>query len=472
MKILPLAIRASTGKPVFEPAEAEEFTSSYFQGYQNVRTKTVARITNMSLLDDYFDNPKESGWAIIIHPTDEKLLTELKPELDQLAQLRTNDRKTKCFKYDCKDNTPDSWATWLEEKYEKYRTPRGRPPYYLLIIGNPQKIPFGFQCMLHTVAAVGRIFFENLQEYKAYFDKVISAENGKFNQKPSLSIFAPNHDDATQMTAEQFAESLVAWKPEYKPVYSINHTIDRKDEPNKKATKELCLNQLSKESLGLFFFFGHGVFDDRNDPTLNNGALYCPQKNNSNLDIKRDTISATDIKPDGSYLRNGILYQYSCFGYGTPAISTIDHWLYERGGNRISKNDSLSALPKKLLSLKYGPLAYIGHMDAALVFEGTKKTAPASDQLEPIQWAIESFLNLNRTIGYSLQQLRDNHLRLNDIAVMQLNSNRQKGMLEYILSLGHKERVEFIVTMLHLIDVKNFMILGDPAVRLPIFKRN
>ena len=83
---------------------------------------------------------------------------------------------------------------------------RGLVPHYLLLVGDPETIPFDFQYQLCTTNAVGRVHFGTHAEYTAYARSVIEAESGLRKRPRRITVFAPANaaDTSMRLTVLEF----------------------------------------------------------------------------------------------------------------------------------------------------------------------------------------------------------------------------------------------------------------------------
>jgi hypothetical protein len=86
-------------------------------------------------------------------------------------------------------------------------------PYYLLIVNDPEKIPYRFQYQLDVQYAVDRIHFSTLEKYTQYAHSVVMAETENRIATPSHLLRVQNLDDPATASAPQLVYRwLTRWQ--------------------------------------------------------------------------------------------------------------------------------------------------------------------------------------------------------------------------------------------------------------------
>jgi hypothetical protein len=182
MKIMTTGIDYSTAKPLIDPIDTEEFADKV-RGYIN---KNVLELQNMSVTgkrarafrdiletkpDPNKNNPREVGWTFLINSNDpqkDEIINAIRP----LAEFRGMSKTDSPLLYN--GESIEGWRKWLEDNYKK---PETDPSYYVLIVGEPELIPFEFQSFLAIAASVGRLDFDSIEDLKSYVNKIIRLES-------------------------------------------------------------------------------------------------------------------------------------------------------------------------------------------------------------------------------------------------------------------------------------------------------
>jgi hypothetical protein len=402
-----------------------------------------------------------AGWAIVFS-TEEN--DEVRAALEPLIAYRGGVVEQARFKR--LDYQPgEEWAGWLR----RHGTAPGnvdpeKVPYYLLLVGSPERIPFSFQYLLDVEYAVGRLDFDDADGYGRYVIALIDyySEGHSTSRDASVAFFGTRHphDGATQLSADWLVSPLAkSFAPggrfERDVVgYRIETMIG--EQATKSTLAELLGGTGSAGRPTLLFSATHGLGGwppGHADQLARHGALLCQDWRGAGRISPGDYLSASDIGADAR-VHGLIAFCFACFSAGTPEFDTFAHISSEHPSALAAKPFTAS-LPKRLLSHEEGAaLAVIGHIDRAW---GYSFASGGESQLVPFQNAVGRIL-IGEPIGHAMKDFNERFAAL---------STRLSNLLEEIQLTGKIVSDEELARLwAERNDSRNYVLLGDPAVAL------
>ena len=147
-------------------------------------------------------------------------------------------------------------------------------PYYLLIAGSPNDIPYRFQSQLDVQYAVGRIHFDTPQEYADYAASVVAIEKGSKKLRRQAVFFgvANEGDLATKRSAEYLVTPVANTLRDENTDWNVRTILPAQ------ATKSTLASLLGGDQTpSLLFTASHGMkfAKDSKRQLPHQGALLC-----------------------------------------------------------------------------------------------------------------------------------------------------------------------------------------------------
>lgn len=325
-------------------------------------------------------------------------------------------------------------------------------PYYLLLVGDPSEIPFRFQSELDVQYAVGRLHFANPEAYASYANAVIAAENDTVGRKPNLTFFAVQNsgDCATKRTAE----GLIAELDRVLKASRSDWTTETF--PRVNTTRDSLRSLLGgSQTPAILFTASHGIGLPLGDPRQleAQGSLVCAEWPGPSELVRREHyFTAGDLAPSAN-LQGTIVFHFACYSAGTPELDQFEQHALGSPG-RIAKEPFVANLPQRLLEL--GALAVIGHVDRAWTSSFTWNGRGGHVQLyyDTLKLLMDEF-----PVGWAMERMG---AHAGDQALALLTYWEQRAHLNLT------DYAKFSDLWRATNDMKNFIIIGDPAVRVKV----
>ncbi|MGD8805366.1 MAG: hypothetical protein PVH65_05925, partial [Chloroflexota bacterium] len=403
---------------------------------------------------------EEAGWGVIFANDADPGVKEALSELLTWREKQAGDRYR--IYEGTKGQRPDESKTDFLARHGAGPGPANpkKVPYYLMIVGSPDRIPYRFQTQLDVQYAVGRIHFDTLDEYANYAKSVVTAESDGLKLPRRGVFFGPaNPDDrATKLSADKLVDPLFA-KFSGKEFKSWDFKAIMRDE----ATREQLEALLSGDQTpSLLFTASHGASFpmDNSMQRTHNGALVCrdwPGPREWRKPLPEKFYFAGDHLDPNWNLLGLIAFFFACYGGGTPRMDEFSAQAFRDTRRQIAKHDFLAHLPTKMLSQpKGGALAVIGHVERAwgfsFVWPGVEK------QTEVFESTIQLLLE-GHPIGSAFEYFNERYAELSTV----LNDE-----LEEIKFDKPEDPFKLANWWTANNDARGYAIIGDPAVRLPV----
>jgi hypothetical protein len=328
---------------------------------------------------------------------------------------------------------------------------------------------------------VGRLAFDDIADYGRYAQAVAEYESKDFQpfQRKNAAIWVTrNGDPATAMLSgaicPEFADKDNGLGSQ------SGFTLDafiHDNAADKQATKEQLKNilrgNIENGPPALFFTGSHGADFSASDGATQRqrvGSLYTQEwPYGAAPPGENDLFSATDI-PDDAQLQGSMAFLFACYGGGCPAID--NYYLNDDGSPHvIAPAPMVAKLPQALLSR--GVLAVIAHVDMAWAF-GFQNT-DGTPQVQALRTPLERLMQGNRA-GFAADSLSlawstlsaDLGMKFGNFALRAAAAALGAGGAASVGQLNTKDATDLANSTIARDDARNYIVLGDPAVRLRV----
>jgi hypothetical protein len=455
-------INGSTGRYGIEPMTADALSRA-IQGKppatpeELVHLRELERRRQMDTVANYAPkegvDPKkleQTGWGVVFAFGANPAIYEALSPLLKMRKQQAGERYREYIGPDAYRPGEDKNGFLMRHGAAPGPVDPTKVPYYLLLVGDPDTIPFRFQYQVDVQYAVGRIHFETVGEYATYAQSVVAAENFTMALPKRAAVFgvANTDDGATQLSHNELAIPLADWA-----ATQDGWTVEKY--LNEDATKTKLASLLG-DAPAFLFTASHGMLYNNGDPRqmAQQGALLCQEWPGPSYEgpIPDSFFFAGDDVASDAKILGTIAMHFACFGAGTPQLSD-----FSTSGPppAMAPRSFLGRLPQRLIAHpRGGALAVIGHVERAwgCSFHWDK----AGSQTEVFKSTIKRLME-GHPVGSALEYFNGRYAEL---------SSDLSTTLEDVKYGKQVDPYEISGLWTANNDARSYSVIGDPAVRL------
>jgi len=425
-------------------------------------------------------DPNDLGaqrWGVIAPqgPEGDRLLALIDP-LIRLRGEQQGDRAVKVYRVPPQMSAPEAMR-WKKQVFDGGADLNIEVPRYQLILGDLDQVPLAVQQAQQSDGYVGRLAFDADDGYAAYVDKVLRHERrAAVAGGPARSLFFTVHDGTAATTAGHrtlIGPGLdVVRRRHASGQYPAREILELGDRAL--PSPDELLRAVGDGDPAVLFTLSHGEGAPRGGWRTYEEQL----RRQGAMSFGREGHLVGDELRTRPFLPGGIWFMLACYGAGTPSTSAYRHWLAQlaAAGQFRGKPEAvlsglpaagdhpfIAALPKAVLANSDGPLAFMGHVDLAWTYSFQELDAGAAGRPARFMAITRSLLKRDRC-GIGLREL----VRYFDQTNGELTALYDEEALAR--SRAETPRVDAArqghLWMLRQ-DLSAYVLLGDPAVRLP-----
>ena len=334
-------------------------------------------------------------------------------------------------------------------------------PYYVLLVGSPEEIPYRVHYQLDVQYAVGRIHFDTVDEYARYAANVVEAETRPGPIQRSVALWGvENPDDrATRASARYLVAPLADYlERDQGERCRVTRCI------GEHATKARLASLLGGEAPSLLVTASHGVGFPIGDPRQRSdqGGLLCQDWAGPHSgSLTRDHYFTGEDIPADADLRGLVGFHFACFGAGTPRYDDFSRMGDSPALVDIAPHAFVARLPQRMLGRARGALACVGHVDRAwassFLQADPRHAGAVTAQLAVFESTLQRLID-GRCVGHAMDYFDLRYAELaSDLAT------RIEDATKYDIAVDDRELAQM---WLYANDARDYAVIGDPAVRV------
>jgi hypothetical protein len=300
------------------------------------------------------------------------------------------------------------------------------------------------QYELDVEYAVGRLWFDSIDDYAHYARSVVLSEEETFTVPPRATVFAPRlrRDIALQVAGRDFVDPLVFRLLDNPGLWSIDQRV------GPRATRVALSDLLFKQSTALLFSVSHTLPVGRGNAP--NGGLVCADWPGTGAVVQRSHVFTPEDVPVDASLTGTVLI---LLGNSTAGQSMRTQ---AASITQPTTQEALVApLARRLLSLPQGgALAVLGHVDELWSYSFRFELEYEYARYEKL---VRHLLD-GRTVGLAADLLGQRY--------SQLRARLDEGLRASFLAGRTVDENRYRSLRVAMLDARNYVVIGDPAVRL------